>query len=280
MSKPYRTKLYERLVASWLKHDPFVSLVVKNDDRTRRDIMLNIVGPQAAMIHFGKFPPRTVEEGPIVPNIVRQEVQASLDDDGKRTQLVMKLIRWATDASVNNRYIKSHLTRIQIVRSLLGPIFFRATAKQEDLLLRGLKFMIAKKTTVIDKPGEQSSDVHDVVLECASDTLIYHQKVIINKALTEVEEKMRVQLLRQIQEIRGKKNLSQYYSQEVTKNVRKIIKEKFPLRRETARHFEEILDFYRTQNRWPYLQEEAVKVFLKIQQLRNPLTLTAQKTSS
>jgi len=278
--KAGKASVVDKAFAAWLKYDPLVSAVVKNDDNTRRDIMLNILGTQAAMRHFGKFPPRKAYEGPIFPDLVRREVEASIDDQAKRTRLVKTLVRWATDPSVNNRYIRSHLTRIQIVRSLLGPVFFNATKAQEDLLLKGLKFMIAKKMTVIGELGEQSADVHDVLLERISEILIHNQKVIIKKAVSEAEEKMRVHLMRQIQEMRGEKHPSSFVSSDLKNKVRFIVKEKFPLSPEAVRHLEDMLEFYLNQDKWPYLSELALNAQEKILELRKPLTLTARDSSS
>jgi len=278
--KAGKASVVDKAFAAWLKYDPLVSAVVKNDDNTRRDIMLNILGTQAAMRHFGKFPPRKAYEGPIFPDLVRREVEASIDDQAKRTRLVKTLIRWATDPQVNNRYIRSHLTRIQIVRSLLGPVFFNATKSQEDLLLKGLKFMIAKKMTVIGELGEQSADVHDVLLERVSEILIHNQKVIIKKAVSEAEEKMRVHLMRQIQEMRGEKHASSFVSSDLKNKVRYIVKEKFPLSPEAVRHLEDMLEFYLNQDKWPYLSELALNAQEKILELRKPLTLTARDSSS
>ena len=278
--KTRKATVVDKAFAAWLKYDPLVSAIVKNDDNTRRDVMLNILGTQAAMRHFGKFPPRKAYEGPIFPDLVRIEVEASIDDQAKRTRLIKTLIRWATDPQVNNRYIRSHLTRIQIVRSLLGQVFFNATKSQEDLLLKGLKFMIAKKMTVIGELGEQSADVHDVLLERISEILIHNQKVIIKKAVSEAEEKMRVHLMRQIQEMRGEKHPSSFVSSDLKNKVRFIVKEKFPLSPEAVRHLEDMLEFYLNQDKWPYLSELALNAQEKILELRKPLTLTARDSSS
>ena len=278
--KTRKATVVDKAFAAWLKYDPLVSAIVKNDDNTRRDVMLNILGTQAAMRHFGKFPPRKAYEGPIFPDLVRREVEASIDDQAKRTRLIKTLIRWATDPQVNNRYIRSHLTRIQIVRSLLGQVFFNATKSQEDLLLKGLKFMIAKKMTVIGELGEQSADVHDVLLERISEILIHNQKVIIKKAVSEAEEKMRVHLMRQIQEMRGEKHPSSFVRSDLKNKVRFIVKEKFPLSPEAVRHLEDMLEFYLNQDKWPYLSELALNAQEKILELRKPLTLTARDSSS
>src|SRR3989344_1137867 len=278
--KTRKATVVDKAFAAWLKYDPLVSAIVKNDDNTRRDVMLNILGTQAAMRHFGKFPPRKAYEGPIFPDLVRREVEASIDDQAKRTRLIKTLIRWATDPQVNNRYIRSHLTRIQIVRSLLGQVFFNATKSQEDLLLKGLKLMIAKKMTVIGELGEQTADVHDVLLERISEILIHNQKVIIKKAVSEAEEKMRVHLMRQIQEMRGEKHPSSFVSSDLKNKVRFIVKEKFPLSPEAVRHLEDMLEFYLNQDKWPYLSELALNAQEKILELRKPLTLTARDSSS
>src|SRR4030066_2140749 len=94
--KAEKATVVDKAFAAWLKYDPLVSAIVKNDDNTRRDVMLNILGTEAAMRHFGKFPPRKAYEGPIFPDLVRKEVEASIDDQTKRTRLIKPQTRGQT----------------------------------------------------------------------------------------------------------------------------------------------------------------------------------------
>lgn len=267
--------IVDKAFAVWLKYDPLVSLVVGNRDELRRDVMLNILGPEAAQKHYGRFPPRRPSEGPILPDVVRKLTESSLNDPQRRTTMIKTLIHWSTDPAVNNRYIDSHLTRVQVVMSLLGPVFFRVTQKQEDILMKGLKYMLAKKMTVVGEEGEQATDVHDALLARTIEILVYNQKVIIKKAVSEAEEKMHANLLRQIQKMRGDKGSSHFSGPEMKTKVRKIVKEKFPLRKETMRHFEDILNFYVEQEKWPHLSERAAVAKQRLLELRIPLTLTS-----
>lgn len=282
-SKPKKEQpeghLVEKAFVSWLRYDPLVSLVVRGDDRLRRDVMLNLLGPEAAERYFGKLPPRSPEDGPIYPSIVRDIVNHSLTKPDERTATIEKLLFWATDAQVNNRYIKSHLTRIQIVESLLGPLFLHATSSQEENLIRGLKFMLVGKQTVTGERGEQSPEVHEVVLDRVSQILIHNQQVIINKAVGEAEEKMRVHLLRQIQELRGEKASIQTFTWDRSKPGIRMPIEKFPLRRETSKHLDEVLEFY-CQSRWLHLQDKAKATRLRLEELRMPLTVGEERPSA
>lgn len=277
--KKAKLPLFEKAVASWLRYDPFVKVAVRNADEIRRDVMLNILGKSAAIRHFGKFPPRRPDYGPIYPSQVRETTEEALKNLKRRTQLIKKMIFWATDPGVNDRYIKSHLTRIQIVSSLLGPIFIHATVEQEKLILDGLKYMLAQKQTVLDVRGEQSFEVHEAVLEKVSDLLIHNQKVIISKAIGEAEEKMRVHLLKQIQELKGKKQTAIYSVPEMQGLARhKIVKEKFPLRKETVKQLEDILRFY-MESKWPRLRLSVKQSYDVIRKIRRPLTLTSESFS-
>ncbi|MCH7951871.1 hypothetical protein IH980_03990 [Patescibacteria group bacterium] len=270
-----RTYILEKVVASWLKYDPLISVVVKNDEHMRRDVMLNLIGPGAAARHFGKFKALKPEDGPIYPNLVREAVDGAINNTGERKKLIKKLVFWATDPGVNNRYIKSHLTRIQIVMSLLGPIFFRASAKEDDLILKGLKYMAAQKPTTIGIPGERSLEVHEVLLTRVIDMLMHNQKVIISKTMSEAEEKMRVQLMRQVQELRGKKYSTPLFVSDLKATRQQWVKEKFPLRQDSVSHLEDLLRFY-SHCTWPELQFKATQATQKIREMRKPFTLTSQ----
>lgn len=274
-NKKQKSTLTEKAFITWLRYDPLVSVIVGNDDRIRRDVMLNLLGTKATQRHFGQFPPRKPEEGPIYPSTVREAIEKSLQDGKKRSKLIKDLVFWATDPATNNHYIKSHLTRKQIVTSLLGPLFFHATANQEESILKGLKYMLVKKQTAIGVPGEQSFEVNHLLLDRITDILIHNQKVIINKAVTEAEEKMRVHLLRQIQNLRGEKLTTPYLSKSLKTSLKKIVKEKFPLSEQSVKHFEEMLEFY-THSKWPELAHRAHVAKEKIVEIRKPLTLTAQ----
>jgi len=277
-NKKKTVKFLEKAIVAWLKYDPLISIVVKNDDEVRRDVMLNLLGPKAAVEHFGKFPPRKPGMGTIYPQTVREVVNQSLNDSKERTELIKKLVYWATDPEINGLYIDSHLSRIQIVNSLLGPIFFNSNANQEDLICKGLKYLLVKKQTSIGKPGEQSYEVHDVLLGKIIEILVHNQKVIINKAVKEAEEKMRVHLLRQIQELRGERATTVTYGLDLKVKVSKIVKEKFPLRSETVQHFEEMLEFY-AHSSWPTFSIEAQDAKKKLLEIRKPLTLTSEEVT-
>lgn len=281
MKKKHKQKkpILEKAFVAWLKYDPFVSIIVRKDDVSRRNVMLNLLGKDAAQRHFGKFPTKKPKYGPIYPETVRIAVNESIQDAQKRDELITKLIFWATDSEINNIYIKSHLTRIQIITSLLGPIFFHATAKQEKNLLKGIKFMLVKKQTSIGLHGEQSYYVHEVLLNRIGDILVHNQKVIINKAVREAEEKMRVHLLRQIQELRGEKHTSSIYNLDLKTKINRIVKEKFPLKKESTKHLEEMLKFY-TKCQWPELQAKAIASQNKVLEIRKPLTLTSPDLKS
>jgi hypothetical protein len=277
--KKIKTPILEKAVAAWLKYDPFVKIAVRNDDEVRRDVMLNLLGSESAIRHFGKFPPRKHNYGPILPQMVREAADEALKNPEKRTHLIKKMIYWATDPGVNNRYIKSYLTRIQIITSLLGPLFIHADAGQEDLILNGLKYMLVRKTTALDDRGEQSFQVHEAVLDRVAELLIHNQKVIIGKAIAETEEKMRVHLLKQIQEIKGKKTSTIYSIPELQSTIgQQIIKEKFPLRKRAVNHLEEILEFYLEGN-FPELRMKAEESYDLIREIRKPLTLTSETSS-
>lgn len=268
-----KNPIFEKAVAAWLKYDPFVNLVVRSDDRTRRDVMLNLLGPGAAIRHFGKFPQLKPEAGPIYPETVRNTVDASVQDPKKRSMLIKKLIFWASNPGVNNRYLDSHRTRVQIVSSLLGQVFFNSTPIQEDMTLKGLQYLLADKPA-IKVAGEKSYEVNEMLLTRVIDLLVHNQKAILNKAISEVEEKMRVHLLRQIQDLRGVRHAIPAF--EDTKfTYRQIPKEKFPLRHETSRQLEEILEFYE-ESEWPELRARAKEADKTIREIRKPLTLTSQ----
>lgn len=267
--------MFEKAVAAWMKYDPFVALAVQNDNLVRRDIMLNLLGSEAASRHFGAFPPRRPGAGPIYPETVRNEIMSALHDPNKRTKLIAKLIFWATDPGVNNRNDKSHLTRLQITSDLLGPIFFNATPKQEETVIIGLKYLLAGKPTGSGAGGEQSYIVRKNLLLKVIDLLIQNQKFIINKAIKETEEKMRVHLLRQIQELRGEKHTTPVFDSDLHLKTQKLVKEKFPLPRETVKQLEEIVDFFVSGNS-PYLRAIAKDGLAKIKEIRRPLTLTAK----
>lgn len=277
-AKKSKAPLFEKAVVAWMKYDPFVALVVGNDHRVRRDVMLNLLGREAAIRHFGAFPQLSPEDGPIFPETVRNAVTSSLGDPKQRSRLIAELIYWATDPGINNRYIKSHLTRLQIVSDLLGPVFFNATPKQEEAIMMGLKYMLAKKPTTIAVPGEQSYTVLEEMLCRVIELLVHNQKVIINKAISEAEEKMRIHLLRQIQELRGEKHTTPTFSSDLITRTQKLIKEKFPLRQATVKHLEEILDFY-LSCKWSELQAIAKDGITTIREIRKPLTLTEESVT-
>ena len=267
--------LFEKAVVAWMKYDPFVALAVQNDNLVRRDIMLNLLGAEVASRHFGAFPPRRPGDGPIYPETVRNEILAALHDPNKRTRLIAKLIFWATDPRINNRNDKSHLTRMQITSDLLGPIWFNATLKQEETIILGLKFLLAGKPTAGGSRGEQSYIVRKNLLMKVIDLLIQNQKFIINKTIKETEEKMRVHLLRQIQQLQGEKHTTPVFDSETRLKTHKLVKEKFPLRHDIVKQLEEIVAFFVACNS-PYLRAIAKDGLAKLKEIRHPFTLTAK----
>lgn len=277
-NKKEKRVFFEKAVVTWLQYDPFVKIVIGKSDRMRRDIMLNLLGSEVAAKHFGDFPPLKPQHGPIFPQIVRDQVDKNLQDAKKRSQLIKKLIYWATDPNINNRYSESHQTRIQIISSLLGPIFFHSDPKQENMILAGLKFMLSEKKAKINIPGEQSLEVHEMLLDKIIDLLVHNQKVIINKAMSEAEDKMKVNLLRQIQELKGDKHTPAYTMLDKRIKRRKIIKEKFPLRHDITKELLEILEFYEN-SKWFELKSRAKLAHDTIREIRKPLTLTDQEAT-
>lgn len=274
-SHPKKSLLVERLVATWLKYDPFVRLVVRNEHESRRDVMLNLLGPQAARRHFGQFPPKIAGQGVIFPSTVRKVVARSINDPQSRLQLILKLIHWATDPYINNRYIKSHLTRMQIVRSLLGTVFFRASHDEEQEIMKGLQYLLTKKNPLTGDQGEQSNEVLSLLLDRVSDLLVYNQRVIVTKAISEAEEHMRAGLLRQIQNLGGEKHTSPFFWPEMSKTRGHELREKFPLPQDTSRLMEDILVFFTVCNR-PDLAERALTTAKTLDDIRHPLTLTQE----
>ena len=273
--KTEKAPLFEKAVVAWMKHDPLVAIVVHNDDRIRRDVMLNLLGQKAVARHFGEFPQLKSEDGPIFPETVRNEIAPSLHDPKKRTVMIGKLIYWATDIGINNRYINSHLTRQQIVSDLLGPVFFNATPKQEETIMMGLKYMLVHKKTTIGVAGEQSYVVLQEMLSRVIELLVHNQRVIVNNAVSEAEQKMRVHLLRQIQDLRGEKHTAPVFAAELKTRAQKLMKEKFPLKAGTVGHLEEILQFFST-SKLPELQSIAKDGTTTIREIRKPLILTQE----
>src|SRR4030042_3649336 len=160
----------------------------------------------------------------------------------------------------------------------MGAIFFHSNPSQEDMIFKGLKYMLVNKKTVIGERGEQSLEVHQVLVERISEMLIHNQKVIINAAVREAEEKMRIHLIRQIQDLRGRKSGSEYISPELKRSVRQVVHEKFPLRAPIREHLEDMLEFY-TETSFPEVRSYALKEKMRLEEIRKPLTLTGEGKS-
>lgn len=237
-----KSPLTEKLVTLWLKHDPFVRFVAKDNEEIRRDTMLALLGEKAAARYMkGKsLPPRILI---VTPKHIRDQEQEFLEHPPKRSEIIHQLVHWGSDERINQENPESYNTRVQIIHSLMGPLFMNANENQEKLIVEGLKVLAVTKTTNMGKQGELSPLVHQEILSKVADILRYHHVILENRAQKQAEMAMRAHLLKTIQGLKAKKHHG-YYTADDAAARQKIIASKFPLKEDTYQGLKNILRHY------------------------------------
>jgi len=126
--------------------------------------MLALLGEKPAKHYYSslkkfKPPPKL-----IFPADVRKKEAEFFDNPTLRTRIIRELVYWGRDQYLNQENPDSHNTRIQIVHSLLGPLFLNSTPIQEQLIIDGIKVLVVSRQTSESKSGEQSPLVHQEIL--------------------------------------------------------------------------------------------------------------------
>lgn len=258
-----KSSLSEKLVAAWLKYDPFVRLVAKDNDRARYDAMLAMAGEKPAQKFFGvrkKYQPLPKL---IFPSDVRRREQEFLDDPDKRTRIIRELIYWGRDEYLNTENIDSHLTRLQIIQALLGIMFLNSDSAQERLIIDGLKVLVLSRETSLGKTGEQSPLVHQEIIDRVAEILRYNEMVLKNKIQAQSEKVLRAQLLKTIQGLKESTHRSAYYVADDQKRRPKTVAERFPLNSETEAGLLDIVRHY-TYSVWPEIKSQAQSLLKKL----------------
>jgi len=268
--KKFKPSISDKAFAAWLKLDPLVNLIItRGEEEVRRDIMLHFLGPKATKHYFKHLPKSKHDTGPVLPQTVREQENNFVDFPEKRTKIIKTLVHWAIDPHINSRYVSSHRTRIQIVSSFLTAMFLHANNQHSRLILSGIKKIAFQKKNSAGKTGDQSPSVQQSILNRVIEILIQNQKSIIAKAVGEIEEKMRAELLRSIQTLKGDKVATPYYESSIVQK-KPLIQEKFPLPRSLSQELEMILKGY-THSPWEKFRDQAKSAQKELERLRYPL---------
>jgi len=243
-SQRQKSHLSHKLIAAWLKYDPFVNLVAKENDQIRHDAMLALAGQKAANQFFHKSsrlkpPPKLV-----YPGDVRKKEQEFFDKPSKRNKIIRELVFWGRDEYINKENPDSHNTRTQIASSLLGPLFLNSNEAQEKLIIQGLKVLVISRPTSLGVQGEQSPVVHKEIISRIGNILRYNQIVIEGKLKNHTEAAIKVNLIKTIQSLNKSRSRSAYYVADDQKLRKKIIAQKFPLKDNTYKGLVKILNHY------------------------------------
>ncbi len=260
-----KSPLTEKLLAAWLKHDPFVKLISKDNETIHHDVMLALAGEKAAKRFYKHI--RNLKPRPklVYPRDVREKEQDFLDKPQHRTRIVRELVYWGTDEYLNSENPDSHSTRMQIVNSLLGPILINSSPEQEKLIIDGLKVIIITRRTSLGKNGETSPLVHQEILDTVCDLLRYNQIVKENLALHHTHVAMRSQLIKTIQNLKERSHHSAYYVADDRIRRQRSIAEKFPLKDATYRGLIEIVRHY-TFSAWPDFRTKAQDLLVELKE--------------
>jgi len=235
--------LTEKLIGLWLKHDPFIKIVAGDNHEIRRDAMLALLGENAAQRYMQRS--KMTLPTPIVhPSHVRQKADEFLEDPQKRSRIIHQLVHWGSDTKINQENPDSHKTRMQIIHSLMGPLFLNSSPEQEKLIIEGLKVLVVTKTTSLGKTGEISPLVHHEILEKVSELLRYHYALITNQQKSHTEAIIRAHLLKSIQGLKETGHRSAYYVADDQARRKRLIAEKFPLKPDTYQGLLEIARHY------------------------------------
>lgn len=239
-----KTHLSHRLIAAWLKYDPFVNLVAKDNEQIRHDAMLALAGEKAAQKYFKTTTKFTPLPKLVYPGDVRKKEQEFFDKPDKRNRIIRQLVYWGRDEYLNKENPDSHNTRIQIIASLLGPLFLNSNADQEKLIIEGIKVLVISRPTSLGVKGEQSPEVHKQILSKIGNLLRYHQLVVEGKLKNHTETAVKAHLIKTIQSLNQSKNRSAYYVADNQKMRKKIIAQKFPLKDHTHQGLIKIIKHY------------------------------------
>ena len=239
-----KSPLRAKLIAAWLKLDPFVSIIAKDNQRIRHDAMLALAGKNAAKEYFGKFKKLKPPPKLIFPQDVREKEIEFLQKPKRRSLIIRELVYWGRDDYLNQENPDSYLSRIQIISSLLGPILLNASEEQEKLLVDGVKVLVISKQTTLGKKGEQSIEVHRALIHKVVQLLKYNQMVIDGEHNQQTESAVRAQLIKTIQNLSQQKHRSAYYVAGDQLTRKKIIKSKFPLKETTKSGLIDIVKHY------------------------------------
>lgn len=228
--KPKAT-ISQKIIGAWLKHDPFVRLIAKNDDQVRYSAMMAMLGERAAKNYYQKL--KKYNPGPslIYPSHIREKEQEFLKHPKKHELIIRQLVAWGTDKYLNSQNIESHKTRAQIIHALLGTLFLNATEKEETLIIDAIKVLVISKGTHIGKRGEQSPFVHQEILQKVCDILYFDRLRIQGKKDQQQELAMKAVLIKNIQEMKDRH--SAYYANSRQLKPRKLVNLKFPLKPKT-----------------------------------------------
>lgn len=246
--------LTEKLITLWLKHDPFIKLVAGPNEEIRRDAMLALLGDQAARRYLknSKFIPTPI----IHPRQIRAKEDEFLNFPEKRIEIIHQLVRWGSDPKINEENPDSHKTRVQIIHSLLGPLFLNSDESAERLIIQGLKVLVVTKTTNLGTTGEISPLVHHEILQKTSELLRYHHAVVTNQIKNHTETVIRAQLMKTIQGLKERGHRSAYYVADDQATRKKLIASKFPLAKDTYQGLLDIARHY-TFSAWPEFRTKA-----------------------
>ncbi len=261
-SSSNHSPLTEKLIALWLKHDPFVKIVAGGNEEIRRDAMLALLGEKAAKRYIKGA--HVFTQTPMVyPRDVRREETEFLQSPDKRDKIIHELIHWGSNVKINQENPESHKTRVQIVHSLLGPLFLNSNSEQEKLLIEGLKVLVVTKTTSMGRTGEISPLVHEEILKKIGEILRYNWELLTNKHKSYTETVARAQLLKTIQSLKDRKHRSAYYVADDQANRRRLLEAKFPLKSNTYNGLIEIARHY-LFSAWGNFRSQAKNLLMAI----------------
>lgn len=258
-----KSTLSENLVAAWLKYDPFVKLVAKDDNTIRYEAMLAMAGEKAAKKFFGTAQKYNPPPELIYPRHVREKEAQFLEEPDKRTHIVRELVYWGRDEYLNQENPESHVSRVQIIQSLLGPLFVSANESQEKLIVDGVKVLVVSRETGGSKSGEQSPLVHQEILAKVGEILRYDLLVQKNKADDHAQKAIRAHLIKTIQGLKETTHRSAYYLADDSGKRRRAIASKFPLRQETRVGLIDIVRHY-SFSASPQINQPATRLLAEV----------------
>lgn len=253
-----KSPLSERLIAAWLKYDPFVKLIAR-DEQARFEAMFALAGEKAATRHFGKYPHHKPAKL-IYPKDIRHKEQEFLRYPEKRTLIIRELVFWGTNKTLNEENPDSYHTRMQVISSLLGPIFINSNETQERLIIEGVKVLVLSRETSLGRHGEPSALVHNHLLTKVTELLRYHQAVKSGQHDRKTDAAFRAELLKTIQNFRESGTRSAYYVADDLKTKKRTLAQKFPLKVGTLDEILKIVQHY-TFSAWPEARSRAVRLF-------------------